>query len=286
LPPSADSWSIKRLLDWCQPFLTAKGIDSAKLDAEVLLAHVLGQERVYLITHSDEEVMPVLLNEFKALIQRRVEREPVSSLLGKKAFFREEYAVTKDVLTPRPESEFLVEGALKRLKDKSWVADLGTGSGCVLISILKSQPELFGLGIDISSKALKVASQNAESNGVSERSFFVNADQAKVLPTESFDVLVSNPPYVCKGDLEKLMPEVSKHDPHLALDGGDDGLDCYRSWLPEMNRVLRPQGFIGLEVGIGQQQMVKALAEGIGLAHDETVSDYSGIQRTLWFCKS
>jgi len=286
LPPSADPWSVERLLIWCTSFLKDKGIESARLDAEVLLAHVLGQERVFLVMHPEEEVIPLLLTEYKALIKRRAEREPVSSLLEKKAFFREEYTVTQDVLTPRPESEFLVDGALEQLKGKTRVADVGTGSGCLLISLLKSNKELFGVGVDISDKALSVASRNAEANGVKERASFVRSDQLNSFADNYFDAILSNPPYVCRGDLSKLMPEVKNHDPHLALDGGEDGLDCYRSWLPEIHRALKTGGLVGLEVGIGQHRMVQSLGEGVGLQHKKTVQDYSGIQRTLWFEKS
>jgi release factor glutamine methyltransferase len=283
----AESWTVRRLIDWCEEYLSRQKIEQARLDAEILLADCLGVERVWLYAYPEEIVSDVLREDFRQKIHRRACREPVGRILGRAFFFRECYKIDASVLFPRKETEFLVEGALEYLQKRktAFVVDLGTGSACVLLSLLKSVPKIRGFGSDLSRGALKMAQCNARELGLASRCSWWQGDLLAALKEGSVDLLLSNPPYIAEIDADELMPEVKNHDPALALFSGVDGLQFYRRLFPEAFQVLKEGACLGVEVGQGQASLVAALAVGAGLRHDRTVRDYSGIDRILWFSK-
>jgi release factor glutamine methyltransferase len=216
------------------------------------------------------------------LAVRRIAREPISHILGSKGFWTLQFAVTPDVLTPRPETELLVETALEFIPPEkpALVLDLGVGSGAILLSVLSERPDAVGVGVDVSEAALAVARANAEAVGVAERVEWRVSNWGEGLEG-GFDVIVSNPPYIASAEIARLAPEVSRHEPHLALDGGADGLDAYRALLPRIRALLNPGGRFALEVGRGQAPAVWALADQAGLAPLDKRADLAGIDRVV-----
>ncbi len=231
--------------------LKSAGIEEAAVD----LRHIL-------LTAPDEAAVD-------AMVTRRASREPLSHILGGKPFWTLDLKVTPDVLTPRSDTETLVETVLKQTGDKKTalkLADFGTGSGAILLALLSELPNADGLGIDISESALAVARENAVRNGLANRAIFRAGNWAGGLADESLDIAVSNPPYIASAVLETLEPEVRDHEPRIALDGGEDGLCIYHILLPQLFRVLKPGGLMAVEIGYDQVEPVMALAEQAGFA--------------------
>lgn len=262
--------------------LEAAGVDSPVLDARLLLEAGAGVTRLEIVTDPRRAVTQAQVAAVEALTQRRETREPVSHIVGHKHFWTLELAVTPAVLTPRPETEFVVEAALQALPVDSpaRVMDLGTGSGAILITILKERPLASGVGVDISPAALEVAKSNAEAIGVADRIEWRLGDWDAGID-EAFDVVVSNPPYIATGEIETLAPEVARYEPRLALDGGLDGLDAYRVITAALPRLLKSGGLFALEVGWKQAEAVEALAQAAGLTTLEPRRDLSGIPRVV-----
>jgi release factor glutamine methyltransferase len=264
--------------------LRAVGIESAQLDARVLLAHVLGVDAAQLIAASDDPVGPEVQDRFEQAIARRAAREPVARVLGVKEFWSHEFALSPEALVPRPETETLIEAALLARPERDArlrVLDLGVGSGVLLGAILLERPVAFGVGVDRSFDAVRTARGNLASFGVADRVHFICGDWARALGI-GFDLVLANPPYVASGDIGALSAEVREHDPVRALDGGVDGLDAYRAILGDLGRLLAPGGIAVLELGDGQEQAVADLArdaqiEVNGPAH----CDLSGVPRAL-----
>ena len=208
-------------------------------------------------------------------LARREKREPISHILGVRGFWKIMLKVTPDVLTPRPDTESLLDVILPQIPEQRPVnvLDLGVGSGAILLAILAERPAARGLGVDVSAEAVAVARENAANLGLSSRIAFLRGDWSAGLAPESFDVVVANPPYIPTGDIAGLAPEVRDHEPRLALDGGDDGLDAYRVLAPQVVRVLRPGGIFAVEIGLGQAVAVEAMfrsAGAVGVAtHDD-----------------
>lgn len=276
-------WTIGALLDWTKTYFAQKGIDSPRLDAEILLAHVLKKERIYLYAHYDEPLNPEELAAFREMVKKRAARLSVAHILGTKAFMGLDFAVSTDVLIPRPETEMLVETVLKKAgKDPVSILDIGTGSGAIILSLLHYLPEAKGTGVDISAKALAVAKKNGENLGLTERVTWQESDLFQSLPEEKYDWLVSNPPYLTKDDMQHLQPEV-KADPQLALYGGDDGLAVYRRLASESLPYVKTGGCLAVEIGAGQANEVTAIFTASAYRHEETVKDYGGIERVLVF---
>ena len=221
-----------------------------------------------------------------ALAARRLKREPVARILGRKEFWSLTLAVTPDVLVPRPETETVVEAALDALgrdgkkMERLRILDIGTGSGALLLALLSELPNAVGLGTDISAAALAVARENAERNGLNDRCTFVACNIAEGVE-DRFDLIVSNPPYVSRGEIATLAPEVRDFDPRLALDGGNDGLDGYRAIARHARRLLAPGGRLIVELGAGQEQAVRALFTTAGLQVGASRADLAGIPRVL-----
>jgi len=264
--------------------LRAAGIESAALDAELLLAEALGCERPALLLGGAQRLPGQEAAAYRAMLDRRARREPVARILGRREFWSLSFAVSDATLVPRPDSETLVEAALARLtpRERPWrLLDLGTGSGCLLISLLKELPAATGLGTDISSGALATARRNAESLGLGNRASFAEGDWLAAVLEERFDVVTSNPPYIESEEFETLMPEVAEYEPRVALDGGRDGLAAYRRLAAEAPARLRPGGWLLLEVGAGQAPAVEALLAEAGLEAAPARCDLGGCERVV-----
>lgn len=266
---------------------SAAGIDSADADARLLIAHALDIDRATLATHGHRVLTPVELEKIEVLAARRLKREPVAYILGRKEFWSLSLAVTPDVLVPRPETETVVELVLDEVvndamrMEKLRILDIGTGSGALLLALLSELENAVGTGTDISAAALSIARGNAERNGLADRCHFVASDLLAGL-TGQFDLVVSNPPYVARGDIARLAPEVRDHEPQVALDGGNDGLDFYRAIAAQARDLLAPGGRLVVELGAGQEAAVRALFIKAGLSGEMTVRhDLAGIPRAL-----
>ena len=279
-------WTIGALLQWTQQFFAGKGIDSPRLDAEILLAHVLHKERIYLYAHYDEPMNPQELAAYRELVKKRANRYSVAHILGTQPFMGLDFKVNEDVLIPRPETEMLVESVVAAAEGTApSIVDIGTGSGAIILSLLHYLPQAKGIGVDISPKALAIAAENGKALGLDGRVTWIESDLFTNVPQGPYDWIVSNPPYLTQHDMEELQPEV-RHDPALALYGGDDGLDIYRRLAKESPAFVKRGGHCIVEIGAGQTQDVSAIFTADGAyEHEKTVKDYGGIERVLLFTR-
>jgi release factor glutamine methyltransferase len=276
-------WAIGTILTWTKQYFGDKGVDNPRLDAEVLLSHILGKDRLYLYVNFDQPLQPDELAAYREAVKKRAQRVPVAYITGTKEFMGLRFSVSPAVLIPRPDTEILVEAALTRLADAAnpYILDIGTGSGAIIISLLHKLPSARGVAVEISAQALAVAAKNAAGLGVAERLALRQGDLFAGAAGEFFDAIVSNPPYIPDQEVAKLAPEV-RCEPSSALAGGADGLDFYRRIVANAARFLKPGGFVALEVGAGQAAAVAALADQqSGLKPAAVVNDYSGIERVV-----
>ena len=276
-------WTIGRILKWTEQFFKEKGIESPRLDAEVLLSHILGRERIYLYVHFDEPLEPAELARYRDAIKQRVQRVPVAYIIGEKEFMGLTFKVTEDTLVPRPDTEILVQAAVERLRARGEAprfADIGTGSGAICLSVLHFLPKAQADTVDISPAARAVAEENAAALGASDRVTFHTADLLAPLAGQCYDAILSNPPYIPDGDIAALAPEVRLKEPHTALAGGKDGLDFYRRLTADAPALLKDGGFLAVEVGIHQAAPVAALAAP-SFSRTEILKDYAGIERVV-----
>lgn len=285
-----DVWTVGRLLNWTTDFLRARGSESPRLDAEVMLASVLEWERVQLYTHFEDVVGDRARQGYRQLVRRRAEGAPVAYLVGRKEFYSLRFDVSPAVLIPRPESEFVVIEVLEAMKGREAVraVDVGTGSGCLAIACARHLPGAEFVAVDLSPDALAQARKNAERHGVAERIEFVEGDVlAPVAGRPPFDAIVSNPPYIPTGDIEGLEPGVRDHEPRLALDGGPDGLDVVTRLIADALPLLKPGGRLILEIGSPQEAPVRdriaALPEYALLP---TIRDLNGHPRVIHAIRS
>lgn len=280
-------WTIGRILKWTEQYFKDKGIESPRLDAEVLLAHVLEKQRIYLYVHFDEPLQPGELAAYREMIKKRVLRVPVAQILGEKEFMGLTFKVTADTLVPRPDTEILVQAAVDRLRAMAGeeplrFADIGTGSGAICLSVLHYLAGTVADTVDISPAARAVAEENAASLGLADRITFHTGDLLQPLSGISFAAILSNPPYIPEADIVKLAPEVRLKEPHTALSGGQDGLDFYHRLANEAPAMLVPGGFTAFEVGIHQAGDVAALLKANPLiGRTEILPDYAGIDRVV-----
>ncbi len=263
--------------------LKAAKVDSPVIDARLLVEAATGASRTDIVTDPHREVTPEAQATLDDYLERRGRREPVSRILGRKGFWKIMLEVTPHVLSPRPETETVVQEALAHFDAhrRFDVLDLGVGSGAILLAILAERPLARGLGTDVSDEALAVARDNAARLGLEDRMALMRGDWTEGLGDAAFDLVVSNPPYIPQGDIAGLDPEVREHDPHLALNGGADGLDPYRRLAPEVMRVLRPGGRFLLEIGHDQSAEVEALVRAAGAQEVRTVKDLSDRPRVV-----
>ncbi len=276
----AERWTILKILQWTADYFAEKGIESSRLDAELLLSKTLGMDRVGLYVNFERPLDAQELADYRDKVRRRATREPVQYILGETEFWSLPFKVNPNVLIPRADTEVLVEEALKRFGSKGQILDVGTGSGAIAIALSSELPDAQVTALDCSEEALKVARENAIANQVAEQINFLAGD-LNDLPDGPFDMLVSNPPYIPTRDWERLMPEVHSHEPRLALDGGPDGLEAYRQLAVQSGSLLVPGGWLLVEVGINQAKDVATLFKAAGLVNIETRDDYSGILRVV-----
>lgn len=288
---NTETWTIGRLIDWTRAHLESKGVEDARLCAELLLAHAMGCQKIQLYARYHESPTDDQRTRFRDLVRAAAQHEPIAHLIGEREFYSLAFHVTRDVLIPRPETELIVEHALAWMKQREQDAfdllDLGTGSGCIAITIAKREPRACVVAGDISEAALGVARQNAERHRVSDRVSFVHADLFAFdndhRPTSGFDVIVSNPPYVGERERESLPANVREYEPAAALFAGDTGLDCYRRIAEDIAAWLKPDGAAFLEIGENQRDAVRELFADGGLEFVAVHRDLFGVERMLEF---
>ncbi len=282
-----DDWTILKLLEWTTSYFTSRAVENPRAAAEILLAHVLKLQRVDLYLRYDQPLVRTELERFKELIRRRVLREPVAYITGCREFWSLKLAVSRDVLIPRPETECLVEQTLAELStadaaDRPYILEPGTGSGAIVLALASSLPHSVCFASDVSERSLKVALENARRHVLDERIQFFCGDWTRPLRLgrASFDVIVSNPPYIPTGQIATLEPEIHLYEPLRALDGGLDGLVSARRLITEAHRFLRPGGRLLLEIGHDQQAGIRQIVASSG-QYDNLVftRDYAGYDR-------
>lgn len=258
--------------------LTDAGVPDAALDAWYLLQMVCKIERSYYYVHGEEDITQDAQKEYEIAVQKRAEHIPLQYIIGEQEFMGLRFKVNSNVLIPRQDTETLVEQVLKIVKPGMKVLDLCTGSGCVLISVLKNAPELTGMGSDISKTALLVAKENAKLHEVDAE--WVRSDLFDNI-TETFDVIMANPPYIPTGEILSLMPEVRDFEPENALDGGADGLDFYRKIAGQVKGYLNPGGYVYMEIGYDQGEAVSELMRNAGFTEVEVIKDLARNDRVV-----
>lgn len=290
---SPPTWTVLDALRWTTGYFETHRIDSPRLTAEILLSAVLVTTRIDLYMHHDQPLSENELAAYRGMIRRRVAREPVAYILGEKEFWGYSFTVTPDVLIPRPETEHLLESALKLLDEndtrKKRIADLGTGSGVLVVCLAAQRPDNIYFAVDRSPAALEVARKNARHHGVAGRiDFFAGSWLESVDPKgPGFDMIVSNPPYIPSADIGRLEPEVKEFEPCLALDGAQSGLESIEKILWSASAHLVSGGYLLIEIGWNQKEAVNELSAGTGMyAKAEFVKDYSGHDRVAVLCRN
>ena len=258
--------------------LAAAGIEEAKLDARLLLEELCGTDRNDLLVHGDRPVTEQQENSYVNYIELRSRHIPLQHITGYQEFMGLRFKVTPDVLIPRQDTETLVEEVLKNLHDGMRILDLCTGSGCILLSLLRYSNDCVGIGADLSKKALKVAEENAGSLGLTAE--FVQGDLFEPV-TGKFEIIVSNPPYIPSNVIPTLMEEVREHDPLIALDGKEDGLYFYREIIGKASEYLYPGGMLFLEIGCEQAEAVTELMKNAGYRDVTVCKDLAGLDRVV-----
>jgi len=272
-------------------FLVRKGVDTPRLQTELLLAHALRLPRMQLYLNFERSLTEPELAQVRELLRRRGQREPLQHIVGTTSFCGLELATNRAALIPRPETELLAEQGWRHLQQLAaspphappfTVLDFGTGSGCLVIAAVSHCPEAQGVALDVSPEALELARQNASTLGLQDRiQFRESAGFAALASQECFDLILSNPPYIPSGEIDQLDPEVRDHDPRLALDGGPDGLDFYRLLAAEAGAFLQPHGRLLLEFGDGQAEPLQRLFESQKWIVERIIEDYTQRPRIL-----
>jgi release factor glutamine methyltransferase len=274
--------SIAEALFEATQILRTAGVPESRREAGSLLAHVIQKDRTFLISHAEEKLEPHTVHEFRDVVERRAAGEPLQYITGYQDFYGRSFRVTPDVLIPRPETELLVEAALG-LMHGSRFCDVGTGSGCIAVTLLCERPDSRAVGLDLSPAALAVARENAGAQRVDQRIEFHVSDCFDALPenTRPFDLIVSNPPYVAADVVAGLQREVKDHEPMVALTPGPDGLSIIRRLITEAPQFLQKDGHLLLEIGFDQGETVRELVEGSKFKLLETRPDLQGIPRIV-----
>ena len=274
--------NIQTLLDQASKTLENSSNTSSKLDSEILLSKIIKKNRKYLILNSNEELKKENIKSFDYLVKRRKKGEPIAYLINKKEFWKQNFYINQNVLIPRPDTETLVEETLKlfNVNSKLNMLDIGTGSGCILLSILKERRNFFGTGIDISKKAINVARFNAKMHQLSNRVKFYNSDVDKFL-IGKYDLVVSNPPYIKRQDLKYLEVDVKGFEPKLALDGGKDGFSKITKVISKTSTLLKKNGRFILEIGFGQKKKILSILKQNNFFINKVVKDYGKNDRCV-----
>tara|TARA_B100001057_G_scaffold307151_1_gene307247 strand:- start:128 stop:949 length:822 start_codon:yes stop_codon:yes gene_type:complete len=262
--------------------LKDKNITTAHLDSEILMMKVIGKDRKYIILNNDKHLKSEKLNEFEKLIKERSNRKPIAYLTNIKNFWKYEFKVTDDTLIPRPDSEIIIEEVLKITKNKSKISvlDIGVGSGCLLISILKERKNFYGIGVDINKNCLNISKINANKLNVGNRIKFYKSDVDKFV-LGKYDLIVSNPPYINKHEIKYLERDVAKFEPTIALDGGLDGLSEIRKVVKKSSELIKKNGKFILEIGINQKNKTINLLKEKGFYINGVIKDLSKNDRCI-----
>ncbi len=274
-------WTIRAVLAWAKPYLEGKGIETPRLDAELLLAHALNIKRIDLYMDMDRPLATDELESYRLLLRRRAQREPTAYILGEKEFYSRTFLVNRQVLIPRPDTELLVEHAVALAPASCRILELGVGSGAVIISVLAERTDLVAFGSDISARAVGVARENAALHGVSGRVHFLVGEGFSPLRAR-FPLIIMNPPYIAERDAGDLQEEVVRYEPQSALFGGKDGLDIIKEIVKQARAHLCPGGVFIMEAGYGQKETIDGLVhaqEGLRVA--TWLKDLSGTERAI-----
>ena len=265
---------ISDLLSSGSKTLKRNKIQTHQIDSELILSNITKQQREKLIINSDEKVSKKIVNHFNKLIVRRSTSEPLAYILKNKEFWSKNFFVNRNTLIPRPETELLCNAVINTMKNKnSHILDIGTGTGCILLSILSEIKKAKGVGIDISKKAIKIAKKNSQNFGRNKRAKFFTKSLNNIRDCK-FDLVVSNPPYIKTSDIKNLSEDVRKFEPKIALDGGKDGLDVIKKVIYKSKTILKKLGMLALEIGYGQHYKVSQILMKQGFREELLVKDY------------
>ena len=266
--------NISNLLKEGSDILKKNNIQTNQLDAEILLSKLMNKKRERLIINSDENVSNEIINNYNTLLERRSKKEPIAYIVNHREFWSKDFYVNKHTLIPRPETELLCENVIKLFKDKEFnFLDIGTGTGCILLSILSELKKAKGIGIDISKKAIDVAKKNSLNFNLEDRAKFIVKPFNKIFGYK-FDLIVSNPPYIKSIDIKNLKEDVRKFEPKLALDGGKEGLDVIKKVIYKSKTILKKDGLLALEIGFKQHYKVSQILKEQGFREKLLVKDY------------
>jgi release factor glutamine methyltransferase len=282
--PLSENPLLREVLRHAEALLREADVDTPELDARLLMGAALGMTREHMLIHATAKLNQAQVTRVLGFIGRRVEREPVSRILGRREFWSLDFHLSPATLDPRPDSETLIDEALAGIPDKQAplsVLDLGTGTGCLLLALLSELPNASGVGVDKSEEAVATATANARRLGLGQRARFAVGNWGSGL-TERFDLVISNPPYIPEGEIETLAPEVVRFDPVAALAGGPDGLDAYRAISAQLPNLLKRNGKVIFEVGAGQDGDVAVLLGGAGFSNIGTRRDLAGVERAVF----
>jgi release factor glutamine methyltransferase len=281
----SEPWTIGRVSTWTARDLAGRGIEGARLDAELLVAHALGLRRIDLYLRIEQPLDEAELAKIRGLVERRRKREPVAYILGHRDFYNRRFAVDARALVPRPETELVVEAALARLKARGdgplRVLDLGTGTGAIAITLALELPSATVDAVDLSEAALSLARENVAAHGVGARVTLHHGSLYEPVGDARYDLVVSNPPYIPSAECDALMPDVARFEPRMALDGGDDGTLILRSLVAGAPSHLLPGGSLVVELGHDQGPVARALAEAAGFPTVGVTLDYARLDRVL-----
>ena len=265
---------ISDLLNSGSKILKINKIQTHQLDSEIMLSSLMKKKREQIIINSEKKVSKNIINGFNKLIVRRSTKEPLAYILKEKEFWSKNFFVNKNTLIPRPETELLCDAVIKKIKNKnSYILDIGTGTGCILLSVLSEAKKAKGIGIDISIKAIEVAKKNSKNLGLNKRAKFFTKSLDDT-HNNKFDLIVSNPPYIKTGDIKNLSDDVRKFEPKIALDGGKDGLDVIKKVIYKSKIILKKLGLLALEIGYGQHYKVSQILKKQGFKEELRVKDY------------
>ncbi len=264
----------QKIINFGSNILKNKLISSHRLDSELILSEILKIKREELLIRNEELHSSQVFLDFKKLINRRASREPMAYILEKKGFWKNNFIVDRNTLIPRPETELLIELVSKKFKNKDiFILDVGTGSGCIILSLLEELKSIRGVGIDISKKAIEIAKKNAKMYKNFKRIKFLNRDINQIYD-KKFDLIISNPPYISTHQIKNLSEDIKRYEPRIALNGGNDGLDVVRKVIYKSKSILRKNGFLALEIGFGQHNKVSQILKLNGFIEKILIKDY------------
>jgi len=286
---AADSktWTIDQVLKWSKDFLESRDFETPRLDAEQMLSSALDLKRIQLYTNFQQPLTEIERSAFRAMLKRRSEGEPVAYILGKRDFFKHEFFVNEDVLIPRSDTEVVLEKTMEIFSARSEEAiefmDIGTGSGCLAVSLAKEFPQWSGLASDVSEKALDIAKKNAAQLETENLDFLCQDYllEKELFQQAKFDLMISNPPYICHSEAPDLEKDVKEFEPNLALYAAQDGLEFYQKLSKDAFKALRPEGWLVVEIGYLQAAAVKDIFEGAGLKNVKSFKDYAKNDRIV-----